>query len=151
MDDIKWSPPELLKLSGNYWSACALHAGVKLDLFTPLSQAGATATELAGTLAVDPRGRTWSERRLGLGSREPQAVRKENMLVPVHNMAGETVGEVELRDEIFGARVSRPGGPLQEVHAGEHHDCVHTRATASQRPPIGRDSDLTRVARGSVR
>lgn len=56
MDDIVWSPPELLKLSGNYWSACALHAGVKLDLFTPLSQAGATATELAGTLAVDPRG-----------------------------------------------------------------------------------------------
>jgi large subunit ribosomal protein L4 len=30
------------------------------------------------------------------------------MLVPVHNMAGETVGEVELRDEVFGARVSKP-------------------------------------------
>ena len=30
------------------------------------------------------------------------------MLVPVYNMAGETVGEVELRDEIFGARISKP-------------------------------------------
>ena len=30
------------------------------------------------------------------------------MLIPVRNMTGETVGEVELRDEVFGARVSRP-------------------------------------------
>ena len=30
------------------------------------------------------------------------------MLVPVYNMAGETVGEVELRDEIFNARISKP-------------------------------------------
>jgi large subunit ribosomal protein L4 len=30
------------------------------------------------------------------------------MLIPVRNMAGETVGEVELRDEVFDARVSRP-------------------------------------------
>ena len=30
------------------------------------------------------------------------------MLVPIHNMAGETVGEVELRDEVFNARVSKP-------------------------------------------
>ncbi|MBN1639616.1 MAG: 50S ribosomal protein L4 [Anaerolineae bacterium] len=30
------------------------------------------------------------------------------MLVPVRNMDGETVGEAELRDDIFGARVSRP-------------------------------------------
>jgi large subunit ribosomal protein L4 len=30
------------------------------------------------------------------------------MLIPVRNMAGETVGEVDLRDEVFGARVSKP-------------------------------------------
>lgn len=30
------------------------------------------------------------------------------MLVPVYNMAGEKVDEVELRDEIFGARISNP-------------------------------------------
>ena len=30
------------------------------------------------------------------------------MLVPVYNMAGEKVDEVELRDEIFGARISKP-------------------------------------------
>ena len=32
-----WTPSELLQLSGGYWSACALHAGVKLDVFTALS------------------------------------------------------------------------------------------------------------------
>jgi large subunit ribosomal protein L4 len=30
------------------------------------------------------------------------------MLVPVYNMAGETVGEVELQDEVFDARISKP-------------------------------------------
>lgn len=29
------------------------------------------------------------------------------MLVPVHNMAGETVGEIELRDEIFAAPINK--------------------------------------------
>ncbi len=46
------NPAELLQLSGGYWSACALHAGVKLDLF---SHAG-TASELAQTTASDERG-----------------------------------------------------------------------------------------------
>jgi large subunit ribosomal protein L4 len=30
------------------------------------------------------------------------------MQIPVHNMAGDQVGEVELRDEVFAARVSKP-------------------------------------------
>ena len=52
MDQPTWNPAELLKLSGGYWSACALHAGVKLDLF---SHAG-TLSELAQATASDARG-----------------------------------------------------------------------------------------------
>lgn len=52
MDQSNWNPAELLKLSGGYWSACALHAGVKLDLF---SHAG-TVAELAQATASDKRG-----------------------------------------------------------------------------------------------
>jgi hypothetical protein len=52
MDKHVWNPAELLQLSGGYWSACALHAGVKLDLF---SHAG-TTSELAQATASDERG-----------------------------------------------------------------------------------------------
>jgi SAM-dependent methyltransferase len=52
MDKHAWNPAELLQLSGGYWSACALHAGVKLDLF---SHAG-TVSELAQATASDERG-----------------------------------------------------------------------------------------------
>lgn len=52
MDKQAWNPAELLQLSGGYWSACALHAGVKLDLF---SHAG-TAPELAEASSGDVRG-----------------------------------------------------------------------------------------------
>jgi hypothetical protein len=52
MDKHTWNPAELLQLSGGYWSACALHTGVKLDLF---SHAG-TASELAQATASDERG-----------------------------------------------------------------------------------------------
>jgi hypothetical protein len=43
-------------MSGSYWEACTLHAGVKLDLFTPLAKSPATAAELAGRLGLDVRG-----------------------------------------------------------------------------------------------
>lgn len=52
MENFNWNPAELLKLSGGYWSACTLHAAVKLDLF---SHAG-TATELAQATGSDCRG-----------------------------------------------------------------------------------------------
>ena len=52
MDQSNWNPAELLKLSGGYWSTCALHAGVKLDLF---SHAG-TIAELARATSSDARG-----------------------------------------------------------------------------------------------
>ncbi len=56
MTETNWTPPELLKMSGSYWSACTLHAGVKLDLFTPLSAAPATASELAQRVGLSERG-----------------------------------------------------------------------------------------------
>jgi len=56
MDKNAWTPAELLQLSGGYWSTCALHAGVKLDVFTPLVEQPLTVRELAGLLKTDPRG-----------------------------------------------------------------------------------------------
>lgn len=56
MEKKEWNPADLLQLSGGYWSSCALHAGVKLDLFTPLAEQSLTAPELAGRLKSDRRG-----------------------------------------------------------------------------------------------
>jgi len=58
MEDTNWSVPELLKLSGSYWNTCTLHAGVKLNIFTPLADRPQTATELAAELLVSERGLT---------------------------------------------------------------------------------------------
>jgi len=58
MSAANWNPAELLKLSGSYWSTCALHAGVKLDLFTPLAAQLMTADELAKQLGIPVRGLT---------------------------------------------------------------------------------------------
>jgi len=51
-----WNPADLLQLSGGYWNACALHAAVKLDLFTPLADRPRSAPELAGLIRTDSRG-----------------------------------------------------------------------------------------------
>ncbi|MBI2353901.1 MAG: methyltransferase domain-containing protein [Deltaproteobacteria bacterium] len=56
MEKKVWTPADLLQLSGDYWSACALHAGVKLDLFTHTAVRQFSATELAGRLEIDGRG-----------------------------------------------------------------------------------------------
>ncbi len=53
-----WTPADLLQMSGNYWSACALHAGVKLDVFTPLAERRHNAAELADMVNADCRGLT---------------------------------------------------------------------------------------------
>jgi hypothetical protein len=49
---------DLLQLSNSYWSVCALHAAVKLDLFTPLSACSFTPSKLAELVACDLRGLT---------------------------------------------------------------------------------------------
>lgn len=56
MQTTNWTIPELLQLSGGYWGACALHAGVKLDIFTPLAGRELTAPEVAAACSTDSRG-----------------------------------------------------------------------------------------------
>jgi len=56
MEKLIWNPADLLQLSGGYWSACALHAGVKLDVFTPLAERQFSVAELAERLKCDNRG-----------------------------------------------------------------------------------------------
>lgn len=58
MQPETWNPAELLKLSGSYWATCTLHAGVKLDLFSPLARQPLGADELAAELDLSPRGLT---------------------------------------------------------------------------------------------
>ena len=55
-----WTAPEILQVSSSYWTACALQAGVSLDLFTTIDASAAenkalTVAELAGALACDGR------------------------------------------------------------------------------------------------
>ncbi|MDO9308510.1 MAG: methyltransferase [Deltaproteobacteria bacterium] len=52
------NPSELLQLSGGYWAACTLHAAVKLDLFTRLSEKPGTAADISGSGLCDQRGLT---------------------------------------------------------------------------------------------
>ena len=56
MEKRNWTPSQLLELSGGYWSTCALHAGVKLAVFTPLAGEPLTAQELASRIDCDSRG-----------------------------------------------------------------------------------------------
>lgn len=55
MTTTEWTIPDLLQLSGGYWSACALHAGVKLDVFTVLDGTPKSAEEVAQLRSSDPR------------------------------------------------------------------------------------------------
>lgn len=56
MEKINWNIPDLLQLSGGYWSACALHSGVRLDVFTLLSGSPSSAAEVAAACKSDERG-----------------------------------------------------------------------------------------------
>ncbi len=55
MSAPEWTIPDLLQLSGGYWSACALHAAVKLGLFTALDEGAQTADEIARLQNSNPR------------------------------------------------------------------------------------------------
>ena len=55
MSSPEWTIPGLLQLSGGYWITCALHAGVKLDVFTVLDGAPQTAGDISVTCHVDSR------------------------------------------------------------------------------------------------
>lgn len=55
MPTTEWTIPDLLQLSGGYWGACALHAGVKLDFFSELDAEARTANEIAQLRGTEPR------------------------------------------------------------------------------------------------
>jgi predicted O-methyltransferase YrrM/predicted transcriptional regulator len=50
------NPGKILKLSGSYWEACALHAGVKLDVFTIIGKDHLTGEDVAKKLNGVKRG-----------------------------------------------------------------------------------------------
>ena len=52
----EWTAPELLQLSGSYWTCCAVQAGVQLDLFSALADGPRTEEQLAAALSCDLRG-----------------------------------------------------------------------------------------------
>ncbi len=52
------TPSELLQLSGGYWATCALHASVKLDIFTHMAENPATAADISRQSGSDQRGVT---------------------------------------------------------------------------------------------
>lgn len=55
MTEHRWNPGELLKVSGGYWQACALHAGVKLDVFTRIGADRLTGKAIAEQIHADSR------------------------------------------------------------------------------------------------
>jgi len=58
MHDQEWNPGRLIKQSGSYWGACALHAGVKLRVFTLLDRQVRSAADVARSCNADLRGLT---------------------------------------------------------------------------------------------
>lgn len=53
-----WDQGSLLKVSGSYWASCALHAAVKLSVFSHIEDGITTASALTKHLRVDKRGLT---------------------------------------------------------------------------------------------
>jgi hypothetical protein len=56
MSEAQWTPGHLLELSGSYWKTCALHAAVKLDLFTAIADADLSSQTVADKLECEHRG-----------------------------------------------------------------------------------------------
>jgi SAM-dependent methyltransferase len=47
MSQTEWTPGDLLELSGHFWKTCALHAGVKLGVFSKIGADALGAEEVA--------------------------------------------------------------------------------------------------------
>lgn len=56
MPEQKVTPDAIMRVAGQYWEACVLHAAVRLDVFTALGEGASTARELAGRLELSKRG-----------------------------------------------------------------------------------------------
>jgi SAM-dependent methyltransferase len=59
-----WDPAKLLETSGSYWQGAALQAGIRLNIFTQLSDATLPAASLAQLLDCDTRALTMLLRAL---------------------------------------------------------------------------------------
>ncbi len=55
MENNNWTITDLLQLSGGYWAACALHSGVKLDVFSSLADGAQGTDAVAQNCSSDPR------------------------------------------------------------------------------------------------
>ena len=53
-----WTPGELLEISGYFWKTCALHAAVKLDVFTVIGDGHLTGEQVTQKLNGAQRGVT---------------------------------------------------------------------------------------------
>ncbi|TKB25625.1 SAM-dependent methyltransferase [Desulfopila sp. IMCC35006] len=51
----EWNVPVLLGVSSGYWRGCALQAGVRLQLFTVLGDAGGDVVQVAGSIGAELR------------------------------------------------------------------------------------------------
>ncbi len=51
----RWTPGRMLATSSNYWQACAIHAAVKLEIFTALGEESLSGAALATKTDTDPR------------------------------------------------------------------------------------------------
>jgi SAM-dependent methyltransferase len=51
-----WNPGNLLNISGSYWQACTLHAGVHLEIFSLIADDQLPGEEIAQKLGADTRG-----------------------------------------------------------------------------------------------
>jgi len=58
MEEREWSAGQILGVSGSYWQAFALHAGVKLDIFTHIGEEVLSASEIAQKMSCESRGLT---------------------------------------------------------------------------------------------
>jgi len=56
MDTTNWNPGSLLEMSGYYWKTCALHTGVKLEIFTVIGSGALSCDDINKELKVDVRG-----------------------------------------------------------------------------------------------
>ena len=56
MNTAQWNPGTLLETSGYYWKTCTLHAGVKLNIFTVISQNSLSADDISKEIHADPKG-----------------------------------------------------------------------------------------------
>ncbi|MFA6009226.1 MAG: methyltransferase [Desulfobacteraceae bacterium] len=56
MTQTQWTKPALLETSGSYWKTCALHTGVKLELFSVIGNGALTVEYVAQKINGDEHG-----------------------------------------------------------------------------------------------